>query len=61
MSPAARCRIPWLLSCPWLLAPLPSPEGAVLGPPRSEGLISTLNVFMDNLSPVVPVLMLSFS
>lgn len=61
MSPAARCRIPRLPSCPWLLAPLPSPEGAVLGPPCSEGLISTLNVFMDNLSPVVPVLMLSFS
>lgn len=27
MSPAARRRIPQLLSCPWLLAPLPSPEG----------------------------------
>lgn len=35
--------------------------GAVLGHPCSEGLISTVNVFMDNLSPVVPVLMLSFS
>lgn len=35
--------------------------GAVLGPPCSEGLISTLNVFMVNLSPVIPVLMLSFS
>lgn len=35
--------------------------GAALGPPCSEGLISTLNVFMDNLSPVIPVLTLSFS
>ena len=35
--------------------------GAVLGPPCSEGLISTLNVFMVNLSPAIPVLMLSFS
>jgi len=59
---AAHCEIPQPLSQPWLLPGIASfSGGAVLGPPSSEGLISTLNVFMDNLSPVIPVLTLSFS
>lgn len=50
-----------MLSQTWLLPDIASfSGGAVLGPSCSEGLISTLNVFMDNLSPVIPVLMLSF-